>query len=276
MFGIDLIFVVILGDDFEASPWLAPSVAKAVDYRTTNMFRGGNAVLRSVKVCQAPDLGVGVSMFFQFIRSMGICLFVMSILSLPALYFAYIGSGVLQQDQDPSSFYMFSLGNIGYNKQSPTYTTDSSCNNYHAVNSSASTDDDLGIKLINSTSANITSIVNITTVRDTCITLPYTGGFQLTLAEVGSILTLMEVLQALSFMAMVYHLHRKLQYLGHQLDRLSTSVTDYAVMIRNLPSDTTAAELIKHLSNLYPLDKPDWAKRPPLAGARPVQQVAIC
>jgi hypothetical protein len=196
-----------------------------------------------VKVCRAPDLGSGMAMYFQFLRSMGVAFFVMSIFSLPTLFFAYNGSRMSVEDRDGMSMYMFTLGNIGYNPTSASYAIDSAC----------------------STKASYAG------ANETCITI--TGGYQFTLTEVGSIISLMEVLQIFVFFCAVYHLHRRINSIGEELDRLITSVTDYSVMIRKLPPDTAPHDIVTHLSNLYPLDKPDWLNRPPLDGARPVVSV---
>jgi hypothetical protein len=230
-----------LGDNFESTPWLPPSITKALDYRLRNIFRGGNANLSTVKVCRAPDLGSGMALYFQFVRSMGIAFLVMPFFSLPTLLFAYVGYGMPLEDRDGLSMYMFTLGNIGYDHNNPNYESLSAC-----------------------TTRNYTQIG----ANETCINV--FDQYEFTLSEVGSIISLMEVLQAFVFFCAVYHLHRRVNNIGDELDKLITSVTDYSVMIRRLPPDTTPQELVSHFSALYPLDKPDWANRPPLAGTRPV------
>lgn len=45
-------------------------------------------------------------------------------------------------------------------------------------------------------------------------------------------------------------------------------------MVTNLPPNTTSKELVRHFSNLYQLDSPDWRKRPPLLDAQPVNDIA--
>lgn len=223
---------------------MAPSLAKAVEYRTKTILRGGHAPLSSVKVCKAPELGLGNSLYFQFVRSMGIGCFVMMLLSFPTLFFAYYGSRMPEEHQDSMGLYRFTLGNIGYNKASTTYTADSTC-------------------------TVIAPYMNNGT--DTCIKLP--NNMEISLTLVGSIISFMEILQIFVFFCTIYHLIRRTDHLRDELDGLITTVTDYSIMIKNLPVDTTKEELIAHFSALYPLDQADWANRPPLAGARPVQEV---
>ena len=81
-----------LGDNFEDTPWLPPSIEKAIEFKEESIIRGGVAPLRTVKVCQASDLGSGVSLYFQFVKSMCVCMFFMSIFSVPSIVFAYYGS----------------------------------------------------------------------------------------------------------------------------------------------------------------------------------------
>jgi hypothetical protein len=209
------------------------------------MFKGGLAPLKTVKVCHSPDLGIGVSLYFHFVRSMSICFMVMTLLSLPGIVFAWFGSRIPEADRDAIGFYHFTLGNIGYNKANANYATQSLC-------------------------ANQSPYMN---VNETCIHVLNT--VELPMSVVGSILTLCEILQVLVFFITLAHLSRRLQQYQEELSRLTTSVTDYSVMISGLPKDASVEQVITHFSNLYPLDKPDWKNRPPLAGARPVQSVRM-
>jgi hypothetical protein len=232
-----------LGEDFEDTPWVPPSLSKAAEYRHRTVFRGSTASMVHTNMCRAPDLGNGTVMYFQFMRSMGVCMFVMTLLSVPTLFFSFWGTRMPLEDQDSFYFYRFALGNIGYNKEESSFESYAACQksfSYYNAN-------------------------------ETCISLP--GNQEISLSAVGSILTIMEILQAFAFFCTIWHLKRRLKAVLAELSKDVTSVTDYAVMIRNLPKDTTEEELIAHFSNLYPLDKPDWKNRPVLNGAAPVQEV---
>lgn len=191
-------------------------------------------------MCNSPDLGVGVSLYFQFIKSMTICLLIMSILSVPNIMFAWYGSRIAQEEQDALGLYRFTLGNIGYNKKSTTYSVDSACSAFP-----------------NST--------------NTCIRV--LGNYEIPLVNAASILTACEILQVLVFFITIGYLKGMLEVFEGQMEQLLTSVTDYSVMVTNLPKHCEEAQLIAHFSHLYPLDKPDWKGRPPLHGARPVEHV---
>lgn len=208
------------------------------------MFRSGAVPLRQVNLCRAADLGNGTVMYFQFLRSMGVCLFVLTLLSVPSLFFAFWGSRMPFEDRDSFYFYRFAFGNIGFNKESSKYETESQCYQnkpYYNVN-------------------------------ETCIALP--GNQEISLSVVGSVLTLLEVLQAFAFFCTIWHLKRRLFFVETELSKDVTTVTDYSIRIKNLPKDTTELELLTHFSNLYPLDRPDWKNRPYLADAKPVDEVS--
>ena len=85
-----------LGENFDESPWLPPSLDKAMQHKQETVFRGGAADLRCTVVVDSPDLGVGVSMYFQFVKSLAVCMFVMSLLSIPCLLFSYNGKKIPQ------------------------------------------------------------------------------------------------------------------------------------------------------------------------------------
>ena len=47
-------------------------------------------------------------------------------------------------------------------------------------------------------------------------------------------------------------------------------MTDYTIMVRNLPETCTEKDLIDHFSGLYALNRIDWRERSPLPGTKPV------
>lgn len=93
------------------------------------------------------------------------------------------------------------------------------------------------------------------------------------MVQVETILTTFEFLQILTYLYAVYHLWYRANKLQEDVNKTSTTVRHYAIMVRNLPSDTSAHQLVTHFSSLYALDKPDWRRRPGVAGAKPVTLV---
>lgn len=229
-----------LGENFEDTPWFPPSLEKALEYRMKHMYKLGNTPLRHIKILDAPDLGEGISLYFQFTKSMAVYMLVCTILSIPLLVFCFFGSGMPAQDQDALMLYRFTLGNIGYDRSSVTYSEDAACKSTFAG------------------------------YNGTCIGL---GSYELPLDTASSIITTMEFLQVFAFFIVIWYLNSKTTKLKKKNEFQNCSISDYTVMVRGIPTDTTAEQLISHFSNLYPLDKPDWRNRPMVEGARPVQEV---
>lgn len=115
-----------LGDDFEENPWKPPNCQRSLEFKENQLYRAGRASTFSC-MTDLKDLGAGIPLYFQFARSITVCLFCMSLLALPALVLAYNGSRIPQQDRDIIGLYQFTIGNIGYNNESPTYDIDSKC-----------------------------------------------------------------------------------------------------------------------------------------------------
>lgn len=167
-----------------------------------------------------------------------------AILSIPAIVFAYHGNNIPPQDRDAIGFYQFTLGNIGYNKDSATFLVDSACTH---------------IQNINSTSP--------------CIHL-FDNKYELTMVQAGSILTLCEVMFYFVFMSSTIFLFLRMKSLSKLMEREDQSVCDYAIMVKNLPPDCSFDQILSHFSNLYCLDKVDWNGRLPMEGATPVKSVS--
>ena len=82
--------------------------------------------------------------------------------------------------------------------------------------------------------------------------------------ETVGILTACEILQIISFFCFIFHLSRVTNTIKVEREKLICSVSDYSVIVKNIPSDTTKEELIAHFNSLYPLDEKDWLGRPPV------------
>lgn len=160
----------------------------------------------------------------------------MSLLALPALVFAGSGSRTDLVDRDSTGFYRLSIGNIGYSPSSATYKTDIQCKHHPGQH---------------------------------CIRV---GTNEIPMNTVVTVLTTCELLQICVLVMSMIHLRRRIA-VAEELETDNTSVTDYSIMVTGLPEGTTAEEVAKHFSDLYPLNAADWKNRPSLAGARPVQAV---
>ena len=98
----------------EGTKWKPPSLDQANEYRLQTMYREGSAPLWETDLVEASDLSRGVVLHFFFLRSVIICMCVMTLLSFPILIFCYYGSRIPLALQDPIGLYRFTLGNLGY------------------------------------------------------------------------------------------------------------------------------------------------------------------
>ena len=229
-----------LGETFELTPWLPPDIQKAKEFKKNAMFRQGDVRLDSVEIIYAPDLGAGVTLYFQFAMSMAICLFVMSFLALPELIFVYNGTSITEENQDAFGLYKYTLGNIGFDKEASDYKTISKCvGGRYAAN-------------------------------ETCI---HVGTSEFSLTDATNIITAMEFLQIIVFFCGILHLYRRAFSVTGKSTKSDVSVSDYAIMIENIPADTTDKELVEHFSNLYKLNEIDFKHRPAVKDARPVPMI---
>ena len=224
-----------LGDDFMETPWRIPSLDKANEYKVAQIYREGIANPYGLALTNAAELPVGVRLYFHFVKSIGVGLVIMSVLSLPLLAFAYYGTAIGAENQDTLGLYQYSLGNIG----------DYYPNMCHSGR-----------------------MFLVTTTNETCINV---AGIEFSSAEVSFVVTLCEFLQVIVMLAVIWHLRRRMwQYLHQRKSEEHVSITHYTVYVTNLPPYITEEEIIKHFSNLYQLEKVDWRNRPPVEDARPV------
>lgn len=82
----------------------------------------------------------------------------------------------------------------------------------------------------------------------TCLTI---GSRELSMTDAGAVLSAMEVLQIFVFFIGVLHLYRTALSVSGRNAKTETSITDYSIMITDLPPDVTDVELLDHFSSLY-------------------------
>ena len=240
-----------LDEDFNeiGLQWQPPDAEAALDTNRKRMWRDGELPyikLLGTTMINEPDITLGTQLHFFFVKSAAVCLFVMSILSVPSLMLTMGGTHVPVDKRDPMGFYVFTTGNIGFDESSSTFRNASSCG--HAVSAFGSA------------------------YAGTCV---HALGFMLTSPEAAGLLTLFEVLQVLAFLCFVLHLRRRVMEIAaarHAQDAAGrVKLSDYTVVVRGVPHGTTEEELVGFFSQLYPLDVPDWKQRPAVADAHPVE-----
>lgn len=219
--------------------WHPPSIPIALEFQRRTLFREGAASLWTTDLASAEDLSEGAALYFEFARSSCVCIFILSILSIPSMIFSYSGSRIPIGDRDILGFYQFTIGNIGYDPMSSTFKVDSTC--LHQPES----------------------------YDGTCINV--LGG-EVKLADAQTAMSTLEFLQIVIFFLFIFRFSRRRFGIRKHEEEEDCKIGDYSVMCRHLPKDTTVADLRRHFDSLYPLDKPDWAKRPSIARTRVVQK----
>lgn len=226
-----------LGDDFEETPWVPPTIELAWEHKLKKLYHGGTQKLSQIDLSKASDLGLAIPMYFTFLKVMCYALFLMSICSIPGIAFSYFGHKVPEEGRDFIGLYKTTIGNIGHNDDSATYEEDSKCT------------------VAKRDGAMCTDIM----------------GVEFTMSNVATILCGCEILQILVFLLAVRILKNRCAKLREKSDARSCTISDYSIMVENIPKDATSEELTQFFSELYPLDKPDWKGRPPVEGAQPLQ-----
>ena len=236
-----------LDEDFNElnAPWVDIDIAN--EHSKKKMYRIGalnfsNTFLRTFMLDEK-DINLGVVLHFFFLKSAAACLFVLTILSIPSIIISYSGKHVQASMQDGMGLYQFTVGNIGFDQSNSLYLNQSSCGHKASA---------FGTKY-----------------DGTCL---HAFGAQLTSPEVAGLLTLFEVLQILAFFCFVLHLRRRVLEITDERNALKMYVklSDYSIIIRGLPIDTTEEELVTFFSELYPLDRNDWKGRPAVQGNYPL------
>ncbi len=200
-------------------------------------------------------LPVGVRLYFTLLRYLAVLMAACSLLSVPGLVLAGFGSGVLPDDRDSLGLYRLTFGNIGYNRNSATFLTDSQCRG--GVGGAAGGAAGAGAGLI-------------------CLHL---GEWEVTLRSAALLLSAAEAAQVVLFLVFVALLQARCDDLDRIGGRVGggadgerrVSVTDFAASVEGVPGDVTAVELVSHFSSLYQLALIDQQSRPAVEGAFPVQ-----
>jgi hypothetical protein len=227
-----------LGEDFEETPWVPPSLEVAWEYHLAHLYRGGKIPLSRVKLTKATDIGLGIPMYFLYAKILSLTLFLMAGLSLPAIVFSFFGHRISSENKDILQFYRFTIGNIG--------SSDSSSSDY--------------IHRSHCTGSDSLECVHIFSQ-------------EFSLQSIGNILMLCEFGQIFIFFLGIYFLKLECGRVRGGVGNRTCCVSDFAVRVDGIPPDTTTQQLLQHFSSLYALDIIDWKQRKPLEGAVPVSNV---
>ena len=102
-----------LGDDWAESGWVQPSSSIAKEHREDTMFHRGKGSLVHTDAKDIAELGLGISLYMQFLRQLVYVMLLMSVVSLPIMFLSSAGSRIHEEDLDTLKLATFTLGNIG-------------------------------------------------------------------------------------------------------------------------------------------------------------------
>ena len=71
-----------------------------MEFKGAHTFRGSTARLGGVHITAAADMGAGIPLYFQYVKSMTVAFGLMFLFACPALLFAYFGSLVAFKGED--------------------------------------------------------------------------------------------------------------------------------------------------------------------------------
>ena len=229
-----------LGEGFDqfGLTWTQPSKERLSDYRDAHIYQHNwDGDHKRPKVVEdAATLSLGVRLYFQLLHSMAWTFFFMFLFSIPLLLLSSQGSRVLPDGFDVLGLYSLTLANVGYTN-ADTY------HEHYCTN----------------------TINRDGTGRLVCVEV---FGNEMSLGSVSLLLTVCELLQVYVFFRGLYKLRLTFrQMIDEPHPDRRVSVTDYAVMVENLPPDTTTSELVAHFSKVYQLTNKDFRGRLPLEEA---------
>jgi hypothetical protein len=230
-----------LGEDFESTQWCPPTIKGAHNAMHDRCLHHGQGSLWSTNVCSDPDLSAAACLYFQYMKTMATCMAWMTLLALPAMIMSYFGERTPEINKDGIGLYMFTLGNVGYDKTSTTFMEDSAC---------------------------ITKSPAIT--NGTCIHIPFV---ELDAYYGANILAATEFVQVVVFLYFTWKLNRKRKQLMRDNESEETTIKDYSIMVSDLPRDVRPQQILEHFNVLYNLNSRDSEGRLRVAGAKPIENL---
>lgn len=178
------------------------------------------------------QLGVGAELHFDLLKAFLRGFAVLLLLNIPALLLYRSGARLAKENADLLGSYVFTLGNIGQERN-----------------------------VLNGTALSTTF-----PLRAPVLNLE----LELSHKEAKTLLASMEVATCLVLAFLAVSVSNRITQAKQRHRRRVLTTKDFAVYVTNLPTDVTKAEIIEHFSELYPLDRPDWKGRaPPAHSGRP-------
>lgn len=211
-----------LGDNYHSTPWVPPQITKAKHYREASVYGLGRAPICSTGTADLNSLGVGVTLYFRFLKYLTCIFFLMTVLAIPVMYIAAQGSRIPQRSPDLLGLSVLTIGNVGDPNQDSAFGF---------------------VEDINSTS--IFSGSNHTFVD--------LWGWELTAIGASYLISFVDFINVWLFIVFLVWMYRRFRKVEMWADRKNVRAADFTVFVRGLPRDTEAEQVRNHFSRLFGL-----------------------
>jgi hypothetical protein len=115
-----------LGKDFEHQPFTAPNTDLAHEYGRHHKFLKGKGRLWKTPVSEFGSMGVGMALYFLYLKYLVILMLCMTILTIPSAVMFWSGNGVNTQELGPLNLAGSTLANLGTRDGSGLIANDNS------------------------------------------------------------------------------------------------------------------------------------------------------
>jgi hypothetical protein len=220
-----------LGDDYDQHPWVPPTFPRALKKKRANMFRHGEAdIYHTRPTDMLLECGLGVTMYFSLLKWLAGLFLVLSVMTIPALVLNHAGSSIPSSKQDGLGISVLTLGNMQNGEQLNTaqqYDCD-------VLTATEFAQRQRGGIPCNQSSINV-------------------WGSDISEMHAGYLQSAMDFMQSVVFIGFCVFLRLKVKRMVRSAQKSRVVLEDYSVLVRNLPPDATAEDVIEHFNSLYPL-----------------------
>jgi hypothetical protein len=193
--------------------WDYPDEQAGRRHREKMLFKGGDADVWNTTIAEMGEMGVGMSLYFIFLKKLCWFFFLASILALPALALNWGGRGIIQELADPMMLVYTTVANQGLHMDNV----------------------ELGYCLENE------AICNGTTRN--------VYGMEVPSNYVAYAVTGCDLLYSMCFLWFMFSFRRQIQKEVGRADADNITADDYTIFVRGLPTDASETMVLDHFSN---------------------------
>lgn len=193
---------------------------KAMALAEQDRFGNSKTSVCSTSIKDLGKLGVGIQLYFMFMKYLGVLFALMTLISFPAMVLHRTGHGVSEARADPLGLAYFSIGNEGLH---PDNNNTEMCQPVGTI--------DCTLRTLNN---------------------PITPDPE----KASLLITLCDIASSIVFILFLNYFRLAIKKAVRENDEQNITPGDYAVFVRGLPSNATEEEILQHFNDLYDLSKP--------------------